>query len=198
MKIGVLALQGAFIEHCQILHQLGIKTKEIKQKSDFTADLNGIILPGGESTVIGKLLKENELFTPIKQAIEAGLPAFGTCAGMILLAKEITFSKTSHLSVLNARVQINAYGRQLGRFSSTLNVKGIGMVPAIFIRAPYLESLWGEAEPLAFEGNKIVAARQSNILVTSFHPELTPSTLFHQYFLSMIAAHGEGFKTDIT
>lgn len=191
MKIGVLALQGAFIEHCQILHQLGVETKEIRQKSDFTSDIDGLILPGGESTVIGKLLRELELLIPIQQAIEAGLPAFGTCAGMILLAQEIANSDITHLGVLNARVQRNAYGRQLGSFTSTLNVKGVGEVPAIFIRAPYIESLWGEAEPLAFEGDKIVAARQNNILATSFHPELTSSTLLHQYFLDMVASHGK-------
>lgn len=194
MKIGILALQGAFIEHCQILRQLGVATEEIRQKSDFTSDLDGLILPGGESTVIGKLLKELELLVPIQQAIKAGLPAFGTCAGMILLAKEIANSETTHLNVLNARVQRNAYGRQLGSFTSTLRVKGIGEVPATFIRAPYIESLWGESEPLAFEGGKIVAARQNNIIVTSFHPELTSSTLLHQYFLDMVVLHGKGAR----
>jgi len=185
MTIGVLALQGAFAEHIQVLQRLGVLCREIRQSADFAPDLDGIVLPGGESTVIGKLLEDTALLLPISNAIRSGLPAFGTCAGMILLAKEISGSDTSYIAAMDMRVQRNAYGRQLGSFSTTGLFADIGEIPMTFIRAPNVESVWNDSEVLAVVNDKIVAARQGNLLATAFHPELTDSTLVHEYFLAM-------------
>ncbi|MDR2871237.1 MAG: pyridoxal 5'-phosphate synthase glutaminase subunit PdxT [Xanthomonadaceae bacterium] len=186
MKIGVLALQGAFAEHLKALRRLGVQGREIRQLSDFTDDLDGIVLPGGESTVIGKLMENLGLLQPLRQAIHAGLPVFGTCAGMILLAKEVDGSDISYIAAMDARVRRNAYGRQLGSFGAVAPFAGIGDIPMVFIRAPYIESIWGDAEILATVDGRIVAAKQRHILTTAFHPELTENTSVHEYFLTMI------------
>lgn len=181
--IGILALQGAFAEHAKMLAELGVPSKEIRKRSDFTS-LDGLILPGGESTVQGKLLKEEGLFSPIQEAIAGGLPVLGTCAGMILLAKKLENDENVYFGALDVTVRRNAYGRQLGSFSADLEIKGIGMFPAVFIRAPYVTET-GRAETLAaFEG-KTVAVRQGNILATAFHPELTGDVRLHEYFLKL-------------
>lgn len=181
--IGILALQGAFAEHAKMLAELGVPSKEIRKRSDFTS-LDGLILPGGESTVQGKLLKEEGLFSPVQEAIAGGLPVLGTCAGMILLAKKLENDENVYFGALDVTVRRNAYGRQLGSFSADLEIKGIGMFPAVFIRAPYVTET-GEAETLAaFEG-KTVAVRQGNILATAFHPELTGDVRLHEYFLKL-------------
>ncbi len=186
MKIGVFALQGAFIEHERALLSLGEEVKEIRLLSDFTDDLDGIVLPGGESTVQGKLLREEGLFEPVKKAIENGLPVFGTCAGMILLAKKLSNDPNVHFGTMNVTVKRNAYGRQLGSFRTSLNVKPLGFYPAVFIRAPYIEKIGKGVEILAEHEGKIVAARQGNMLVTAFHPELTDDLRIHAYFLDMV------------
>lgn len=186
MKIGVLALQGAFIEHEIMLSKLGVTVCEIRRLSQFTDDIDGLVLPGGESTVQGKLLHEVGLFEPIKTAIEKGMPVFGTCAGMILLAKKICGDETVHLGVLNATVKRNAYGRQLSSFVTEGDFKGIGKVPMTFIRAPYFESVDDGAEVLSTIGGNIVAVRQNNILATSFHPECTDDLRVHEYFINMV------------
>lgn len=188
MNIGILALQGAFAEHGQVLQRLGVRCREIRQLSDFTPDLDGVVLPGGESTVIGKLLEDIALLQPISDAIHSGLPTFGTCAGMILLAKEIAGSDSSYIAAMDMRVQRNAYGRQLGSFSTVRPFADIGEIPMTFIRAPNVESLWNNAEVLATVDGRIVAARQGNILATAFHPELTGSTSVHEYFLAMASS----------
>lgn len=186
MKIGILALQGAFIEHKTILDNLGVENVYIKQKEDLKG-IDGIILPGGESTVIGKLLKEFDIFATLKKMIIEGLPTFGTCAGMILLANKLTNDETIHLGVMDIEVKRNAYGRQLGSFRIKENFKGIeNQVDMVFIRAPYIENIGEGVEILAKVEGKIVAARQKNILAISFHPELTQESFIHKYFLNMI------------
>lgn len=186
MKIGVFALQGAFIEHERALLSLGAQVKEIRLLSDFTDDLDGVVLPGGESTVQGKLLKEEGLFEPVKKAIGNGLPVFGTCAGLILLAKKLSNDPNVYFGTLDATVKRNAYGRQLGSFAEELSVKGVGKFPAVFIRAPYIESVGKGAEVLAEHAGKIVAVRQEHMLATAFHPELTDDLRIHAYFLDMV------------
>lgn len=186
MKIGVFALQGAFIEHENCLKKLGAEVYEIRRKEQFFTDFDGFVLPGGESTVQGKLLREEGLLGPLKAAIENGVPVFGTCAGMILLAKKLADDDTVHLGVLDAVVRRNAYGRQLGSFKTVSNFKGIGDVPMTFIRAPYFQSVGKSVEVLATVDGNIVAARQKNILAISFHPELGDDLRVHEYFLNMI------------
>jgi len=187
MRIGVLALQGAFIEHRHMLDALGVAHFEIRQRSHLTGELDGLILPGGESTTMGKLLHELDLFAPIKACIEDGLPAFGTCAGLLLLAKEIANDDKTHLATMDIRAKRNAYGRQLGSFHTTAAFSDVGTVPMTFIRAPFIEAVAGDTEALATVDGKIVAARQGKQLVTAFHPELDDDLSIHGYFLNMIA-----------
>lgn len=181
MNIAVLALQGAFIEHEQILHQLGVQTHEIRQLSDWQKPKDALIIPGGESTAQMLLLKQLGLFHPIREAIFNGLPVFGTCAGMILLSKD-------HLGTMDIEVRRNAYGRQLGSFHTDGKVDGLeGHIPMTFIRAPYIEKILSpQCHPLSTVDGHIVAARQGKQLATSFHPELTDHLGMHQYFLQMI------------
>ena len=197
MRIAVLALQGAFIEHEQVLQRLGAETFQVRQLKDWQQPKDGLIRPGGESTVQMRLLSKLGLLEPIRQAVASGLPVFGTCAGMILLSED-------HLGTMDIRVRRNAYGRQLGSFFTTGSVEGIGNdVPMTFIRAPYIETVLSpRCKAIATVDGHIVAARQGNQLATSFHPELgdqqsTPDMFagsvlptddyrFHRYFLDMI------------
>lgn len=185
MKIGIFALQGAFAEHRLALEQLGVTAVEIRKRAHFSGDFDGLILPGGESTVQGKLLKEEGLFAPLKEAIEGGMPVFGTCAGLILLANKLTNDENVWLGTMNVSVKRNAYGRQLGSFRADLNTAHVGTYPAVFIRAPYIESAGEGVEVLAEHEGKIVAARQKNMLATAFHPELTSDLRIHEFFLDM-------------
>ena len=185
MTVGILALQGAFVEHGVMLDRLGVAHFEIRQKKDIQRPFDALILPGGESTVMGKLLKETGLFAPIQEYIRNGMPVFGTCAGLILLAKQVEQNE-SHLATMDISVKRNAYGRQLGSFSAEAQMKGIGEVPMVFIRAPYIVGVEKDAEVLATVDDKIVAARQGKQLVTAFHPELTEDVRVHQYFLQMV------------
>ena len=187
MKIGVLALQGAFIEHIHHLHKLGVDAVEIRKLSDFKG-IDGIILPGGESTVMGKLLHDLQLFSPIQQAIQDGMPVFGTCAGLILLADKLENDNRRHLATMQMTVRRNAYGRQLGSFKTDAELKGVGKIPMVFIRAPFIVDVQKNVEILATVNSDIVAARQGNQFVTSFHPELTEDTRTHAYFLSMCSS----------
>ena len=188
-KIGILALQGAFAEHEQVLKALGVGTVQIRNRQDWEAhaDLDGLILPGGESTVMGKLLHDLDFFEPIKTKIDAGLPVFGTCAGLILLAKTIVGDQTKHLASMDINVARNAYGRQLGSFVTNADFKGIGEIPMVFIRGPIIETIGPEVEILAQVNVAIVAAKEKHMLVTSFHSELTGDTRAHAYFLEMIS-----------
>lgn len=190
MRIGVLALQGAFIEHEKTLRDLGADCFEIRQLRDISGQIDGIVIPGGESTVQGKLLRELGIMEPLRKMIRNGLPVFGTCAGLILLAKSIDGGEPPHLAVMDITAKRNAYGRQLGSFSTEGEFQGIGRIPMTFIRAPYISSADG-AEILAAVDGKSVAARQGNILVTAFHPELTSDARVHGYFLDMVRAAEE-------
>ena len=149
MQIAVLALQGAFIEHEQMLAKLGVSCVELRKKEDLEQEYDGLILPGGESTVQGKLLKELGMFDTLKQQIEYGLPVFATCAGLILLAEQIGNDDRSYFKTLPVTVKRNAYGRQLGSFYTEEEVKDVGKIPMAFIRAPYIESVGEDVDVLA-------------------------------------------------
>lgn len=184
MKIGVLALQGAFIEHEKKLMECGAEAFEIRQRRDIEQSFDGLILPGGESTVMGKLLHELNLMSPIRERILKGMPVMGTCAGLILLAEHIAGDDAVHIGTMGITAKRNAYGRQLGSFHTTAQFNGIGKIPMTFIRAPYIESV-STAEILAEVDGKAVAAREKNQLALAFHPELDASAAVHEYFLNM-------------
>lgn len=185
MKIGVLALQGAFIEHADILGRLGAETKEIRKRADFKG-VDGLVLPGGESTAIAKLARELGLFSDIRDAINEGMPVLGTCAGMILLAKEVIGGDPGSFRVMDITARRNAYGRQLGSFCTVSGFGGAGNIPMTFIRAPVIESASAGVEILSVVEGKIAAARQKNMLAVAFHPELTEDTAVHRCFISLI------------
>lgn len=187
MKVAVLALQGAFLEHEQMMKRLGVETFEIRQKKDWLKEKDGLIIPGGESTVQLKLLKDLDLLDDIVNDINNGLPVFGTCAGLILLAKKVEGQDFDRISTMDIDVCRNAYGRQLGSFYTESSVSEIGdNVPMTFIRAPYINSVYGNTKVLAEVDGHIVAARQDNQLATAFHPELDNDTRIHQYFVDMM------------
>lgn len=188
MRIAVMALQGAFIEHEQMLRRLGVETFEVRQYDDWQQPKDGLILPGGESTAQLKLLSDLRLLEPVRHDIEAGLPVFGTCAGLILLARDVEGEPRERLSTMDISVRRNAYGRQLGSFDAEAEMSGVGRVPMTFIRAPYITAVHGSAEALATVDGRIVAARQGRQLVTAFHPELGSDTRVHEYFLSLCEA----------
>ena len=186
MKIGVLALQGAFIEHEQMLSKLGVSSFEMRQRSDIPDSFDGLIIPGGESTVQGKLLRDLGMYDVLREKIENGLCVFGTCAGLILLAKEIENDTKTHFATMDISVVRNAYGRQLGSFYAEESFGDMEKVPMTFIRAPYIDRCSDDVTVLSKVQGKIVAARQGNQLVTAFHPELNDDTRIHEYFISMI------------
>lgn len=187
---GVLALQGAFREHCKALRALGASVREVRQRKDL-AGLDAIVIPGGESTTMGKLLVELDIMEPLRESLEKGMPAFGTCAGLILLSKDIEGSDQPRLGVLDAIVRRNAFGRQVDSFEADLPVTGLDPepFPAVFIRAPVITAIGPAVQPLAhvlMDGEeRPVAVRQNSILAASFHPELTPDLRIHRYFLKM-------------
>jgi len=188
MLIGVLALQGAFIEHERMLARLGVEAREIRQRKHL-AGIDGLIIPGGESTTIGKLLDLLEMTEPVREMGRAGMPIWGTCAGLILLAKDVGRPQTV-LGLLDITVRRNAFGAQLDSFETNLPVPALGAAPfrAVFIRAPLIEQLGPGVTALAtLEDGTIVAAERDNFLATSFHPELTDDTRFHEYFLAKVA-----------
>lgn len=215
MKIAVLAVQGAFAEHINKVKKLGIDCVELRQRSDLEQDFAGLILPGGESTVQGKLLREQHMLEPLREKISNGLPVLGTCAGLILLAQEISNDNNVYFGTLPVRVQRNAYGRQLGSFHTEQDFAGIGKVPMTFIRAPYIESVIGgqqglsdgnegggavavnayhtgkrelnrnQTEILATVGDRIAAVRLGNQIGIAFHPELDEDDRIHEMFLGM-------------
>ena len=186
-QIGVLAVQGAFIEHERILKSLGAEVFEIRQLRDIDRHLDGLVLPGGESTVQGKLLRDLGFFEPLKNLIENGLPTLGTCAGLILLADNLSNDSHTYFGTLPATVERNAYGRQLGSFYVEENFEGIGKVPMTFIRAPLIQSASEGVQVLATVNDQIVAIRYKNQLAISFHPELNEDLRVHRYFLEMIS-----------
>lgn len=186
MKIAVLALQGAFIEHEKKLEQLGATCIELRQKSDLDQDFDGLVLPGGESTVQGKLLKELDMFDDLQKRIQDGLPTLATCAGLILLADRIVNQDQTYFSTIPMTVKRNAYGRQLGSFHIIEEIKGLGKVPMTFIRAPYIESVQEGVDILSKVNDHIIAVQYKNQLALAFHPELDENHSIHQYFINMI------------
>lgn len=185
MKIGVLALQGAVAEHIRLIEVAGAEGVAVK-KTEQLDELSGIILPGGESTAIGKLMRLYGFIEGLQSFAAAGKPIFGTCAGMILLAHEISSGEEPHLGLMNMKVARNAFGRQRESFETSLSIKGIEeKVQAVFIRAPLIESIGSGVDVLATHDGQIVAAREGNLLAASFHPELTDDYRMHRYFLDM-------------
>ncbi len=182
-RIGVLALQGDFREHAEILNGLGVEPVEVRTLEDL-ADLAGLIVPGGESTAIGNLMVSSGLLDGVRSFFYKGGPLWGTCAGMVLAASATTGQRQPLLGLMNALVERNGFGRQVYSFERNLDVKGFDEpFTGVFIRAPFLESVGPGVEVLSEVDGKIVAARGENILVTAFHPELTDDARFHEYFL---------------
>lgn len=188
MKIGILGFQGAIIEHQQHLEKIGQQAVIIRYPEQLD-EINGIILPGGESTTMGKLLNRTGMMEPLREKIVKGLPVWGTCAGMILLAKHLVNDSVKHLAVMDIEVKRNAYGTQIDSFDITVNLPEISPKPEplVFIRAPYITKVGDGVEVLCQVEGYIVAAREGSMLVTSFHPELTDSPAFHQYFAGICA-----------
>lgn len=186
--IGILSLQGSVIEHQKMLQQLAGVTCLLVKDQETLQKVDGLILPGGESTTIAKLLHQFGLFEPLRQRILAGMPVWGTCAGMILLAKNIV-GEEPHLGLMDITVRRNAYGRQIDSFEQKAVLPAIAShpLPLVFIRAPWIEQADSQVEILCVLDHHIVAARQQNMLVTSFHPELTDDLSCHRYFQQMCA-----------
>jgi 5'-phosphate synthase pdxT subunit len=184
--IGVLALQGAVREHVQMLEKVGANAIAIKREEQL-AEIDGLIIPGGESTTIGKLLRQYGLREPIMNQHAAGMPIMGTCAGLICIAQRITENDEPHLPLLDVTVQRNAFGRQVDSFEATLSIKHVAEdFEAVFIRAPLITEVGKEAEVLATVREQVVAVQQNNLLGISFHPELTDDTRLHAYFVQMV------------
>lgn len=183
--IGVLALQGAFIEHEAVLRKCGVETRQVRSVQELKT-VDGLILPGGESTTIGKLMNKFGLDTVIQEQASQGMPVWGTCAGMILLAKEIDGSDQLRLGLMDMLVKRNAFGRQVDSFEVDMEIEEIGPTRGVFIRAPYVEKVWGEARILSRFRDKIVMVRQNKLLTTAFHPELTEQSEIHRYFVEML------------
>ncbi len=187
MRIGVLALQGAFIEHIHALKALGAEALAVRKPEELPG-LDGLIIPGGESTTMVKLARHYGLFAPIKQMAREGKPLMGTCAGLILLAARVVDSDLHTLALMDMSVRRNAFGRQVDSFETDLSIPALGKEPfhAVFIRAPFIVSVGPEVEVLAkLEDGTAVAARQDNLLALAFHPELGHDTRLHKYFLKM-------------
>ncbi|MFC4452950.1 pyridoxal 5'-phosphate synthase glutaminase subunit PdxT [Deinococcus sonorensis] len=189
--VGVLALQGAFREHRRRLEQLGAEVREVRLPADL-AGLQGLVIPGGESTTIGRLMTDYGLWEPVRALYRRGAALFGTCAGAILLAREVhgappQFGEQPGLELMDITVQRNAFGRQRESFQTELQVQGLEQpVPAMFIRAPVIERVGPEVEVLARQDEQVVLARQGRLLAASFHPELTPDPRIHRLFLELL------------
>jgi pyridoxal 5'-phosphate synthase pdxT subunit len=194
MKIGVLALQGDFAEHISVLKRLGVETVEVRL-SEHLDGLDGLIIPGGESTTIGKLAEDFSLIEPLRR-FASEKPTWGTCAGAILLSKD-SHRPQPLLGLMDISVARNAFGRQVDSFETDLPIPALEEIEAssapyhaVFIRAPLIESVEGEARPLAvLPDGRIIAAQQGHLLATSFHPELTEDDRFHRYFLKQVEKH---------
>jgi 5'-phosphate synthase pdxT subunit len=186
--IGVLALQGDFREHREVLERLGVAASEVRLPKDLDS-LNGLILPGGESTAIIRLMRTSNLVDPLRKLAADGFPMWGTCAGMILLAKRLDDTGVPALEAMDIAVRRNAFGRQADSFEADLSVPALGHPPyrAVFIRAPIIEDVGPGVEMLArLPDGTAVAARQGSLLATAFHPELTPDDRFHRYFIQQV------------
>ncbi|HPT86412.1 MAG TPA: pyridoxal 5'-phosphate synthase glutaminase subunit PdxT [Bacillota bacterium] len=188
MKIGVLALQGAVREHCQAIRACGAEPVEIKYV-DQLQEIDGLIIPGGESTTVGKLMVRHEMIEPLQRMGAEGFPVFGTCTGLILLAKDIHGSDQPRLGLMDMTVERNAFGRQIASFEMDLSIPEIGGPDfhAIFIRAPYISRVGPGVRVLAEYEGKILMARENNLLAAAFHPELTEDLRIHRYFLEIVS-----------
>ena len=184
MKIGVFALQGAFIEHINALKRLGADCVEIRNSEDIIG-VDRLVLPGGESTVQGKLLHKTGLFERAKDLIDQGMPTLATCAGLILLASSLSNDENTYLSTLPMTVKRNAFGRQLGSYEERGKVLGFEDFPMVFIRAPYIESTDKAVDTIAISKDHIVGVKYKSQIALSFHPELTNDLRLHKYFLSI-------------
>ena len=187
-RIAVLALQGDFAEHENALRQCGSEVMEIRQRADLQKSFDALVIPGGESTVIGKLLRELELFTELQARIRAGLPVFATCAGLILLADRIENDSAAYFRTLDVTVRRNAYGRQLGSFHTEGDFATLGRVPMSFIRAPSIERVGTGVTVLSDFGGKPTAVMQGNQLALAYHPELLADHRVLAWFLERIAS----------
>ncbi len=187
LKIGVLAVQGAFIEHIQALEALGAECVELRQLKDLEQELDGIVLPGGESTAQSKLLHDLGMFEPLKARLESGVPVLATCAGMILLAEHLSNDNKVHFATMPITVRRNAYGRQLGSFRTAAAFGSLGILPMTFIRAPFIEKVGPGVEVLAVVDEHVVAAKYKNQIALAFHPELDieTSNAIHSLFLGL-------------
>ena len=188
ITIGVLGVQGAIKEHIDKLSKISNVTPIIVKTKEEIELVEGLVLPGGESTAIGKILDEFKLMAYLKEKIQNGLPVWGTCAGMILLAKKLSNDKKAHLQVMDIEVKRNAYGAQIESFITNKVIEEISEnpIPLVFIRAPYVERVYENVRVLAEVDGNIVACRQGNMLATSFHPEITEDLSFHKYFVNII------------
>jgi pyridoxal 5'-phosphate synthase pdxT subunit len=186
MNIGVLAMQGAVAEHIRMIESSGESGVVVKRKEQLD-ELDGLIIPGGESTTIGKLMRAYGFIDAIRDFSKRGKPIFGTCAGLIVLAKQISGEEEPHLALMDITVSRNAFGRQRESFEVDLDMKGWDQpIRAVFIRAPLIERVEENVDVLATYGGGMVAVRQGNLLGASFHPELTDDTGMHQYFINMV------------
>lgn len=191
LTIGVLALQGDFAEHAAVLRRLGVTPREVRLPRDLDG-LDGLIIPGGESTTITRLLQIYDLLQPLREQVAAGLPTWGTCAGAIVLAREAIGLDQPNIGAMDIVVRRNAFGRQVDSFEADLPVASLGDVPyhAIFIRAPTIDGVGPDVEVLArLEDGTAVAARQGTMLASSFHPELTNDSRFHEYFIALARSY---------
>lgn len=186
MIVGILAVQGAFLEHRHKMEFLGAKCIELRKKEDLAQEFDGLILPGGESTVQGKLLRELDMFDDLKERIQNGIPTLATCAGLILLADKLSNDDKTYFQTMPITVRRNAYGRQLGSFYTEEELRGIGKIPMTFIRAPYVEDAADDVEILAMVDEKIVAVKYNAQIGLAFHPELDESNKIHQMFYQMM------------
>ncbi|MBI3921771.1 MAG: pyridoxal 5'-phosphate synthase glutaminase subunit PdxT [Armatimonadetes bacterium] len=186
MRIGVLALQGDFAKHIDSLHRCGAEAFPLRYAEELGA-VDGLVIPGGESTTVGKLMDRFGITEPLRERAVAGLPVYGTCTGLILLAKEILDSRQPRIGVMNITVERNAYGRQIDSFEADVSIQSVegGPFRAVFIRAPIIRSVGESVEVLCEHNGNPIMARQGSLLGTSFHPELTDDLRVHQYFLSM-------------
>jgi 5'-phosphate synthase pdxT subunit len=192
VRIGVLALQGDVREHFAALRSAGAEPVAVRRPADLDR-LDGIVIPGGESTTIGKLLVIFEVLEPLREALAAGLPAYGSCAGMIMLADRVVDGTPDQVGLggIDMTVRRNAFGRQVDSFDGSVEMAGIGEIEAVFIRAPWAEQAGEQVEVLARAADKIVAVRQGSLLATAFHPELTGDPRVHQMFVTMVKGRAQ-------
>ena len=198
-KIGVLAMQGAFVEHMAVLRRLGVEAIPVRLSGEFKG-LSALVIPGGESTTIGKLMRDYSLVDELRKLISKGFPIMGTCAGMILLAKQVQGLKQHTLEAMDIEVRRNAFGRQVDSFEMALEIPVLGQpsFPAVFIRAPWVEKVGEGVEVLAsLPDGTAVAVRQGNLIATAFHPELTDDLRFHDYFLSIVNGNSKANADEV-